>query len=64
MLTTAIRVLAEFQVLGVEGVVWPWVAISGLIVVVVGVPLFVLGFWIAFKVAQGRRKQLETRLGE
>ena len=64
VLTTAIRVLAEFQVLGVERVVWPWVAISGLIVVVVGVPLFVLGFWIAFKVAQGRRKQLETRLGE
>ena len=28
------------------------------------IPLFLLGFWVAFKSAQSRRRQLDMRLGE
>ena len=64
VLTTGLRVLAEFQVLGAGEIMWPAVAFGSVFALVAGIPLFLLGFWVAFKSAQSRRRQLDMRLGE
>lgn len=64
VLATAIRILAEFQVLGAGEITWPAVAFGSVFAFVVGIPLFLLGYWISFKTAQSRRKQLELRFDE
>lgn len=64
VLATGLRVLAEFQVLGAGEIMWPAVAFGGVLAFVVGIPLFLLGYWVAFKSAQSRRKQLELRFDE
>lgn len=64
VLATAIRILAEFQVLGAEGIMWSSVAFGSVFALVAGIPLFLLGYWISFSTAQSRRKQLELRFDE
>lgn len=64
VLAMAIRILAEFQVLGAEGIMWSSVAFGSVFALVAGIPLFLLGYWISFKTAQSRRKQLELRFDE
>ena len=63
-LSTGLRVLAVFQVLGAGEIMWPAVAFGSVFALVAGIPLFLLGFWVAFKSAQSRRRQLDMRLGE
>lgn len=64
VVATGLRVLAEFQVLDAGEIMWPAVAFGSVLALVVGIPLFLLGYWVAFKSAQSRRKQLELRFDE
>lgn len=64
VLAAAIRIAAEFQVLGAEGIMWSSVAFGGAFLIIVGIPFFLLVFWTSFKTAQSRRKQLELRFDE
>ena len=64
MLTPAIRVLAEFQILGADGIMWWAAAFPGVFVAVAMFLMLMFLFWTGFKTAQSRRKQLEMRLGE
>lgn len=64
MLTTAIRVLAEFQVLGAAGIAWWSVAFGSVPMIVVGIPFGLLVFWVSFSAARSRRRRLELSLGD
>lgn len=64
VLAAAIRIAAEFQVLGAEGIMWSSMAFGGVFLIIVGIPFFLLVFWTSFKTAQSRRKQLELRFDE
>ena len=64
VLATAIRVLAEFQVLGAAGIVWWSVAFSSVFMIVVGIPFGLLVFWVGFNAARSRRRRLESSLDD
>lgn len=56
VLATAIRVLAEFQVLGAAGIMWSSVAFGSVFMVVAGIPFGLLVFWVGFNTARNRRR--------
>lgn len=64
VLAPAIRVLAEFQIRGAEGIMWRDAAIQGIVIAIAMFLALMLVYWAAFKTAQSRRKQLELRLDE